>query len=236
MLNQTMLDWFYGFLDVFQEVADDLGMVWWITSGTLMGSYRHHAKIPWDGDIDVLAPRSRKYDFREAFKQQIANGSFQGYGINTGYLHWDKIYAKTGIKPKKPWSYPFLDIFWYTNNGTHVDASQNPEMAWSKILPLTLRPLGTKKYPAPHEPLDWLNRNYGTDWMRNCATGYDYVAEKQRPKEKKGEVKCAALLKWFPFVRHIRGSGDAYCKEELMFKGRVISSFVRSAKDIPVCW
>ena len=32
VLNQTMLDWFYGCLDVFQEVADDLGMVWWITS------------------------------------------------------------------------------------------------------------------------------------------------------------------------------------------------------------
>ena len=63
-------------------------------------------------------------------------------------------------------------------------------MAWSKILPLTLRPLGTKKYPAPHDPLDWLNRNYGTDWMRNCATGgYDYVAEKQRPKEKKRRSK-----------------------------------------------
>ena len=27
VLNQTLLDWFYGCLDVFKEVADDLGMV-----------------------------------------------------------------------------------------------------------------------------------------------------------------------------------------------------------------
>ena len=103
-------------------------------------------------------------------------------------------------------------------------------------MPLTSRPLGTKKYPAPHDPLDWLNRNYGSGWTRSCSTGgFDYVAEKRKPDEIIGRVKCAALLKWFPFVRHIRGPGDAYCKEELMFKGRVISSFVRSAKDIPVC-
>ena len=148
----------------------------------------------------------------------------------------DKLYADTNIDNRKPWGAPFVDIFWYTDNGSHVSASQTPTMSWEEILPLTFRPLGKKNYPAPHDARNLLNTMYGKDWTRNCVSaGWDHLHARPKPKNMTITVECAALLKVYPFVRHIRGPGDAYCKEELMFQGRVVSTFVRSAKDIPVC-
>ena len=109
-------------------------------------------------------------------------------------------------------------------------------MPWAEILPITLRPFGKKNYPSPHDPLHWLNTDYGKDWQKNCSTAtWDYLNEGYTPKHMRVTVKCASLLKLFPFVRHIRGPADSYCKEELVFQGKVLNTFVRSAKGIPTC-
>jgi len=236
--NATLSEWIYGCLDIFNEVAVEIGMAWWMTSGTLLGSYRHHAKIPWDGDMDIMADGANMSLFRTTFRQKVKNGSIKGFGLSAGSMPWDKVYfTKSTFKNGKPWGYPFVDIFWFYDNGTHISSKTYPTIAKKRILPLTTRPFGKKKYPSPRDPVDYLNNIYGTtDWNRECVSGgWDYAHEKYKPTSHKGTIKCAKLLKSFPFVRHIRGPGDSYCKEEQVMGGKVLSSFVRSAKDIPVC-
>ena len=69
---------------------------------------------------------------------------------------------------------------------------------------------------------------------QNCVFYHRNTREK--PKDDHGAVaECAALTPHYALVRHGRGPGAAYCLEELMQGGRVIGTFVRSSKGIPVC-
>ena len=151
-------------------------------------------------------------------------------------FHRDKLYSINNIRNNQRWGSPFVDIFWYDVNGTKVSARSYSTMTWKQILPLSFRPLGKRTVPAPYDPVDYLNRMYGSNWRKDCSSGaYDYLHERVKPKEFRVTIKCAALLNTFPFVRHIQGPADLYCKEELVFKERVLSTYVRSAKNIPVC-
>ncbi len=45
-------------LDAFARACAELGVEWWLTSGTLLGAVRHDGWIPWDDDVDVIVRRA----------------------------------------------------------------------------------------------------------------------------------------------------------------------------------
>ena len=47
-------------LDAVLNVFNRLHITFFMTTGTLLGSYRHHGRIPWDDDIDLMANSSDK--------------------------------------------------------------------------------------------------------------------------------------------------------------------------------
>ncbi|MDR2648919.1 MAG: LicD family protein [Clostridiales bacterium] len=48
-------------LEEFINVCDEMGLVYYVLFGTLLGAVRHRGFIPWDDDIDVAMPR-KDYD------------------------------------------------------------------------------------------------------------------------------------------------------------------------------
>ena len=49
-------------------------ITWFITSGTLIGSYRHHDLVPWDTDVDVAVSRHAKATLKPALEGVWGDG------------------------------------------------------------------------------------------------------------------------------------------------------------------
>lgn len=65
VLRQCQLAELY-ILDVFVEICKELGLRYYLDSGTLLGAVRHKGFIPWDDDIDVCMPLT---DFKVFLKR-----------------------------------------------------------------------------------------------------------------------------------------------------------------------
>lgn len=68
------------------------GVEFFMFSGTLLGSYRHHGRIPWDDDIDVIFNSSDK----EAVKATLSKLEPE-YGLDDSYKNrsW-KFFPRAG--------------------------------------------------------------------------------------------------------------------------------------------
>ncbi|XP_059145606.1 uncharacterized protein LOC131932688 [Physella acuta] len=229
-LSEFDLEMISEMLSAFDTLMKNASITYFLYKGSLLGSYRHHSIIPWDDDLDFLVSVKEK----EKIKNVFHNHSI--YLLDTLSIRY-KVYHKNGHPIKDiSWKSPFLDISFYTENSTHIwDVtlpSQSPYPK-SSIFPLTERPLLGALYPSPRDPLKTLQANYNLD---DCHTGtYNHTGEFKRHDNDVSNVRCSALIGTVPFVQHVRGPGGAWCEELLTFRGKILNTFVRDAKDIPVC-
>lgn len=56
-------------LHIFDAVCHEIGLTYWLDSGTLLGAVRHGGFIPWDDDVDVAMPLE---DYRRFLKEAPA--------------------------------------------------------------------------------------------------------------------------------------------------------------------
>src|SRR6218665_1092730 len=110
----------------FTEAMDSNNVTYFIVGGTLLGSWRHHGRIPWDDDIDVLVNFSDRQAVSRVLRSKAAEspalfGLYDWAMSGPGYAWQWKFFPQNGRSLfYKNFRTPNVDIFFYTENETHI--------------------------------------------------------------------------------------------------------------------
>ena len=231
LLNNTQAEVLDTTLRVFDEAMRKANTTYFIIDGSVIGSYRHHGRIPWDGDIDVMVLSSDEDRVAKALTDHHPDYGLYMYidsGILAGAL-WKFYYRHSDPIVGYPHTYPFLDIFFYYETSTHVVRTSPffPRASYLKqhVFPLQLRPYGDMMVPSPCDPVGFL-ADIGIDVSR-CLTGSSQF-------DSPVEVDCSVLMHAFPFVHRTAGQGadSQEIEEVLSIGGRKIRSVRLSSKTV----
>ena len=123
----------------------------------------------------------------------------------------------------RPWKWPFIDIFFFTKNKTHVWNYEAPikinVLNRSDFFPLHKRPLGRLWLPAPYNPYAVLKvRVPSFQCYRSEHSHQDDAIHLKSP------VCCSSLHPYYPMVTPDRGEGGGDVIESLQFGGKVIQT------------
>jgi len=205
--RRLMLSTFYTLVNA----LDKANITYFMYGGTLIGSVRHHGPIPWDDDLDIIMA----YDDRpKAISAMLAlSPDFKLYKpseTQMSLLQW-KFYPESAVSRSllpKPYRWPFVDIFFFHTNSTHIwDVEPEYQAAgfiWPKsvIFPLRKRPFAGILAPAPCNFIEFVATNYPGAEMAYCATpSFNHrLAIHRLPWQAGIIVPCTHLWNVFPFV------------------------------------
>ncbi|GFR59028.1 lipopolysaccharide cholinephosphotransferase licD [Elysia marginata] len=205
-------------MESFDKIMAENGMTYFLYGGALIGSFRHHGLIPWDDDADVMVSFSHRANL-----MRLMSFVNTDLAINFDPIHYWKLYHKDGETiPGVNWKWPFLDIFFYNQNLTHI-WDMSPQYYYfifpkSAIFPLRRRPFMSLYLFAPNDSKTVLSRGYN---ISMCDSG-TYVHRWER-KIRETRVPCSRLYGAFPFVKRVFMNGG--CNETLWYQGNVLRVF-----------
>ena len=195
---------FQALLLKFQSVMISLNLQdqWFLTAGTLIGSQRHHDVIPWDDDLDVIVNLKYRNLIRITLKRLAPEFGFH-ISADLDKLFFSPRPASDISNPNitgsfkltsYPWSWPFLDIFYYKYlNDTHLFEGYSGDHFIKKSdgFPTMYRPLGRNWYPAPRRPLSFLQVYYESNQQVCFRSYWSHAYESLRESE---SVPCSTLI------------------------------------------
>ncbi|XP_064646241.1 uncharacterized protein LOC135499427 [Lineus longissimus] len=187
-------------LATFIEVAEKKGWTYFLAFGSLLGSWRHHGMILWDGDVDVYVNISHRDDIIKTFNNTdyTPQQMFSPRKIVKLYSTLSTLntsYIKEGLGW---WMWPYLDIFFFTEDATHIhNVESSARIEKSDVFPLHERPFGSLWVPCPKNTFKVLKEAYGKEESELCK-GYTT------------EVNCQLLKDLVPFVHRQVVNGALY--------------------------
>ena len=206
-------------MDAFSRALTRAGISFFMYSGTLIGSWRHHGLIPWDDDVDFAVPLELKRNVSGTLSKLEPHFILNEEQKIRWKFYSCQAHKITGIS----WKFPFLDISFYGLNGTHVwdeDVEHFPDFVFPRdiVFPLTFRPFEGRQLPSPYNAKAVLTQTYNLSY---CFSGvYDHHNERVIYTTK--SVNCMDLHAVVPFV-HRKPGPKGGCYETLVLNGTVLS-------------
>lgn len=212
---------------VFVDSMGSANITFFIFSGSLLGSFRHHGPIPWDDDIDVIINSTDQNRVFEALSRTDPV-SFELFTVHSDapedYTYQWKFYPKSGERVfLKRYRTPYIDIFFFYENRTHI-WNGSPYFVttevWRKslVFPLRRRQFGELMVPAPCNTEAFLASNFEVSvcQSRDFSHTYDmhFLSSPLR-------VPCERLHNLYPFV-HRSANNSTSTQEALVYRGFTI--------------
>lgn len=191
--------------------------------GSLLGSYRHHGKIPWDDDVDVLVGSKFKERLRQIIETESDWSNF--LSVRTDALSQWKVYRKVDDY------WPFIDVFFYDENQTHLwDTAPQYRGRFvyhtKDVFPLEFRLFNGLCMPVPKNIFVILEQNYDVD--RCQSPSFNHLTNSRVPSKRRLNLPCNKLYAWFPFV--FRNTDNQMFSEVLKINNSIISFYKRYEK------
>ena len=154
-LNATDYRMYIDLIILFKRICEENNITYWLEGGSLFGVYKYHGFVPWDDDFDVKVNNLQKTTLKHALDSvegHATAGNWQFYSLNS-------------YKREKKANWPFIDIFFYYENATHIlDGAKFPSkqaFAKSDIFPLEFEVFENDIFPVPRNSKAYLKKRYG---------------------------------------------------------------------------
>ncbi|XP_064622302.1 uncharacterized protein RP688-like [Lineus longissimus] len=203
-------------LKVLLPVLDEGNFTYLVYGGTLLGSWRHHAMMAWDDDIDIMIDYDRRGAVIQALK--VLEPDFVIY--DTGCVV--KFHRKdTKIVKGKKWGWPFVDVTFFGHNSTHLwDMNSfwiSIKYKLTDVFPLHKRPFESLMVNSPHNTLSVLYKVFG---KTDTCSSWIYSHKVETAANLVTYVKCETLKDVYPFVHRKFVNGKM--RETLMKGDKVL--------------
>jgi hypothetical protein len=192
-------------LKIALQIASMENIPMYLHAGSHLGAILHAGPIPWDDDVDVLVPYSKsKVFFQLCVNISRSHSHFHGVAVEC-FQHVNalkfSVVSKHSVLTSLGWKSPFLDVFFYRQNQTHleeVSPTGNSHMLHfpsSSYLVLKFYYFGGLYVYGPDESIS----KYRYNLQRCVMSPYNHRFEKTHSFSKNQTLDCCELSRHFPF-------------------------------------
>ena len=203
-----------------KQIMDELGVVFFLRQGTLLGAIREQRIIPWDDDLDLASVIGLHGLTEELIERTVA--AFRERGYATLVERSDHYIYAGAVKSS-------IRVDWMCFKVFGDSVYQYPGVR----VPLTiLRQLKEidfigAKFLVPDPPEEYLRLKYGADWMTPKRTGYERDIVEMAPVAplpgRAGTLRQSLTIRFLPWragrIRVMDHEGEPVGGAEVVIAG-----------------